>query len=75
MPAPGNSIKSPDLFVGRILGIPIYLGPSWFFVALLPEGQRTRDVSTESSEVWWLPAAEAVGMAEAGEGVCQIKIL
>ena len=35
VPAPGNSIKSPDLFVGRILGIPIYLGPSWFFVALL----------------------------------------
>ncbi len=35
MSAPGNSAKSPDLFVGRILGIPIYLGPSWFFVALL----------------------------------------
>ncbi|MEP6463090.1 MAG: site-2 protease family protein [Frankiaceae bacterium] len=34
MPAPG-SVKSPDLFVGRILGIPIYLGPSWFFVAVL----------------------------------------
>ena len=30
---------------------------TWFFVALLPEGQRTRDVSTESSEVTWLPAA------------------
>ena len=28
---------------------------TWFFVALLPEGQRTRDVSTESSEVTWLP--------------------
>jgi 8-oxo-dGTP pyrophosphatase MutT (NUDIX family) len=40
---------------------------TWFFVALLPEGQRTRDVSTESSEVTWLPAADAVGMAEAGE--------
>ena len=24
---------------------------TWFFVAALPEGQRTRDVSTESSEV------------------------
>ena len=24
---------------------------TWFFVALLPEGQRTRDVSSESSEV------------------------
>jgi len=40
---------------------------TWFFVALLPEGQRTRDVSTESSEVTWLPAADAVAMAEAGE--------
>jgi 8-oxo-dGTP pyrophosphatase MutT (NUDIX family) len=40
---------------------------TWFFVALLPEGQRTRDVSTESSEVTWLPTAEAVSMAEAGE--------
>lgn len=33
--APGNSVRSTDLFIGRILGIPIYLGPSWFFVALL----------------------------------------
>jgi hypothetical protein len=40
---------------------------TWFFVALLPEGQRTRDVSTESSEVTWLPAIEAVTQAEAGE--------
>jgi 8-oxo-dGTP pyrophosphatase MutT (NUDIX family) len=40
---------------------------TWFFVALLPEGQRTRDVSTESSEVTWLPAADAVAMAEAGD--------
>jgi 8-oxo-dGTP pyrophosphatase MutT (NUDIX family) len=40
---------------------------TWFFVALLPEGQRTRDVSSESSEVTWLPAADAVAMAERGE--------
>jgi 8-oxo-dGTP pyrophosphatase MutT (NUDIX family) len=40
---------------------------TWFFVALLPEGQRTRDVSTESSEVTWLAAADAVEMAEAGD--------
>ena len=33
---------------------------TWFFVAELPEGQRTRDVSTESDEVTWLGAAEAV---------------
>ena len=40
---------------------------TWFFVALLPEGQRTRDVSSESSEVTWLPAAAAIAMAERGE--------
>jgi 8-oxo-dGTP pyrophosphatase MutT (NUDIX family) len=40
---------------------------TWFFVALLPEGQRTRDVSTESSSVTWLPALDAVAGAEAGE--------
>jgi len=40
---------------------------TWFFVALLPEGQRARDVSTESSEVAWLPAREAATGANAGE--------
>ncbi len=40
---------------------------TWFFVALLPEGQRTRDVSSESSEVTWLPVADALAMAERGE--------
>ena len=38
---------------------------TWFFVADLPEGQRTRDVSSESSEVLWLPAMKAVEEAEA----------
>ncbi len=38
---------------------------TWFFVADLPEGQRTRDVSTESDHVVWLPAIEAVEQAEA----------
>ena len=33
---------------------------TWFFVADLPEGQRTRDVSTESDHVTWLPATRAV---------------
>ncbi|WZH52010.1 MAG: NUDIX hydrolase [Nocardioides alkalitolerans] len=40
---------------------------TWFFVAALPEGQRTRDVSRESSSVVWLPAATAVEQAEADE--------
>jgi 8-oxo-dGTP pyrophosphatase MutT (NUDIX family) len=40
---------------------------TWFFVAELPEGQRTRDVSTESDQVVWVPALHAVEQAEAGE--------
>lgn len=37
---------------------------TWFFVAALPDGQVTRDVSTESSEVVWLPAIDAVEAVE-----------
>lgn len=40
---------------------------TWFFVAHLPAGQVTRDVSSESSEVVWLAADDAVAQAEAGE--------
>ncbi len=40
---------------------------TWFFVALLPEGQVTRDVSTESSSVAWIPARVAATQADAGE--------
>lgn len=40
---------------------------TWFFVALLPSGQVTRDVSTESSEVAWIPARVAAVQADAGE--------
>ncbi|WP_182525426.1 NUDIX hydrolase [Nocardioides dongkuii] len=40
---------------------------TWFFVAMLPEGQRTRDVSTESSSVTWLPARVAAAQADGGE--------
>ena len=40
---------------------------TWFFVADLPEGQRTRDVSTESDQVTWLPAMQAVGEVEQGQ--------
>ena len=32
---------------------------TWFFVAALPQGQRTRDVSTESSSVEWRSALGA----------------
>jgi 8-oxo-dGTP pyrophosphatase MutT (NUDIX family) len=40
---------------------------TWFFVAALPEGQVTRDVSSESASVAWVPVADAVAQAEAGE--------
>jgi 8-oxo-dGTP pyrophosphatase MutT (NUDIX family) len=40
---------------------------TWFFVAELPEGQLTRDVSTESDHVVWLPAIRAVEQAEERE--------
>jgi 8-oxo-dGTP pyrophosphatase MutT (NUDIX family) len=39
---------------------------TWFFVAELPEGQRTRDVSSESSQVLWVPADEAVAAVDDG---------
>ena len=40
---------------------------TWFFVAELPAGQRTRDVSTESDAVAWSPVMGAVEAAERGE--------
>ena len=40
---------------------------TWFFTAILPEGQRTRDVSTEASEVTWMTARGAAAAADAGE--------
>lgn len=38
---------------------------TWFFAAVLPQGQRTRDVSSESDRVAWLPAMRAVEEVEA----------
>ncbi|WP_433314560.1 NUDIX hydrolase [Micromonospora chersina] len=40
---------------------------TYFFVALLPEGQRTRDVSGEADHTLWLRPADALSRAEAGE--------
>ena len=40
---------------------------TWFFVAALPTGQVTRDVSTESSSVAWIPARAAAVRADGGE--------
>jgi 8-oxo-dGTP pyrophosphatase MutT (NUDIX family) len=40
---------------------------TWFFVAVLPPGQRTRDVSIESSSVSWCPASAACDAVDAGE--------
>jgi 8-oxo-dGTP pyrophosphatase MutT (NUDIX family) len=36
---------------------------TWFFVALLPEGQTARDVSGESEEATWVSPAAADGLA------------
>ena len=40
---------------------------TWFFVAALPEGQRTRDVSSESDLVAWAPVSDALARVDAGE--------
>jgi 8-oxo-dGTP pyrophosphatase MutT (NUDIX family) len=40
---------------------------TWFFVAALPPGQLTRDVSTESSSVTWLSARGACDAVDAGK--------
>jgi 8-oxo-dGTP pyrophosphatase MutT (NUDIX family) len=40
---------------------------TWFFVAALPDGQRTRDVSSESSSVTWMGALEAASAVDAGQ--------
>ncbi|MCQ4081171.1 NUDIX hydrolase [Streptomyces sp. RB6PN25] len=40
---------------------------TWFFLAALPEGQRTRDVSGEADRTVWLGAAEAVEAYDRGE--------
>ncbi|WBB78970.1 NUDIX hydrolase [Micromonospora sp. WMMD882] len=40
---------------------------TYFFVALLPQGQRTRDVSGEADHTMWVRPAEALRRAAAGE--------
>ncbi|MEU2614425.1 NUDIX hydrolase [Micromonospora sp. NPDC007271] len=40
---------------------------TYFFVALLPEGQRTRDVSGEADHTLWIRPADALARAEDGE--------
>ncbi|MEV0213804.1 NUDIX hydrolase [Micromonospora sp. NPDC050695] len=40
---------------------------TYFFVALLPAGQRTRDVSGEADHTLWIRPADALARAEAGE--------
>ena len=39
---------------------------AYFFLARLPSGQRTRDVSTESDRVHWLPVREAISAVDEG---------
>ncbi|MFH8345176.1 NUDIX hydrolase [Streptomyces sp. NPDC018045] len=40
---------------------------TWFFVAALPEGQRTRNVSTEADRTVWTRPAEAAAGYDRGE--------
>ncbi|MEW2318738.1 NUDIX hydrolase [Streptomyces bauhiniae] len=40
---------------------------TWFFVAALPEGQRTRDLSTEADRTVWTRPAEAAAGYDKGE--------
>ncbi len=40
---------------------------TWFFVAAMPSGQVTRDVSSESDQVAWLTLRRAIESADAGE--------
>ncbi|MEV4660463.1 NUDIX hydrolase [Micromonospora echinofusca] len=40
---------------------------TYFFVALLPEGQRTRDVSGEADHTLWVRPGDALSRAEVGE--------
>lgn len=40
---------------------------TWFFVAALPEGQRTRNASTEADRTVWIAPAEATAGYDAGE--------
>ncbi|WP_416970615.1 NUDIX hydrolase [Streptomyces sp. 4F14] len=40
---------------------------TWFFVAALPKGQRTRDVSTEADRTVWIRPAEAARGYDRGE--------
>ncbi|MET9442052.1 NUDIX hydrolase [Streptomyces sp. NPDC006610] len=40
---------------------------TWFFVAALPSGQRTRNASTEADRTVWIRPAEAAASYDAGE--------
>lgn len=40
---------------------------TWFFVAALPQGQRTRNVSTEADRTVWIRPAEAAASYDKGE--------
>jgi 8-oxo-dGTP pyrophosphatase MutT (NUDIX family) len=40
---------------------------TWFFVAALPEGQRTRNASTEADSTVWIRPAEAAAAYDRGE--------
>lgn len=79
----GRSLSFADFLHGRGLVLRADLLGAWahwitpefeprrydtrFFVAALPAGQKTRDVSGESDQVVWLAPSEAVRLVDAGE--------
>src|SRR5687767_6218294 len=46
----------PGIPLGRPLGIPVYLAPSWGFIALLITTSVASDVPSESAAVAWTTA-------------------
>ena len=62
-----------DCFSSRTAGCPCICSVSWSPFAVIvavrrdPSGQVTRDVSTESSSVTWMPSLDAVAAVEREE--------
>jgi len=66
----GLELRSDLLRVWSVWRTPVFEPrryQSWFFVAELPAGQDTRDVSTESVDVAWMPVREAIVAADRQE--------
>jgi 8-oxo-dGTP pyrophosphatase MutT (NUDIX family) len=66
----GLSLRTDLLALWGSLVTPVFEPRSYdtrFFVAEMPEGQVTRDVSTESDKVLWLSVADAIRAVDDGQ--------